>query len=164
MHSNDILKYGHYFWLDALKDVDESHCDDSGVCGVWSVKDIVAHMASQELLLVEILQWVLNNNSPTPMLERYRQMGPGFNDDEVDIRKGKSYSEVMDEYTAAQAKTAELIEQIPLETQRKTGLLAWYGEVYDLEDFLVYTYYAHKREHGAQINVFKDSLKQRAVS
>ena len=34
---------------------------------------------------------------------------------------------------------------------------------YSLDDFLVYSYYGHKGEHGAQINVFKDVLKQRAV-
>jgi hypothetical protein len=66
---------------------------------------------------------------------------------------------VLDEYLSAQAKTAELIETVPLDLRCKTGALTWYGAEYDLEDFLVYTYYGHKREHGAEINHFKSKLK-----
>ena len=29
------------------------------------------------------------------------------------------------------------------------------------DDFIVYSFYGHKREHMAQVNVFKDTLKQR---
>jgi hypothetical protein len=31
---------------------------------------------------------------------------------------------------------------------------------YSLDDYIVYSSYGHKREHGAQINVFKDTLKK----
>ena len=43
-------------------------------------------------------------------------------------------------------------------TRRQAGLIDWYGAEYDLEDFLIYSYYGHKREHSAQIEVFKDLL------
>jgi hypothetical protein len=39
------------------------------------------------------------------------------------------------------------------------GLLAWYGAEYDLEDVVAYSQYGHKREHGAQVNVYKDTVK-----
>ena len=93
------------------------------------------------------------------MLKKYGEMRGSWNDFEVDERKDKSYQEVLDEYLSAQAKTAELIETVPLELQRKTGALTWYGAEYDLEDFIAYTYYGHKREHGAEINHFKDKFK-----
>jgi hypothetical protein len=42
--------------------------------------------------------------------------------------------------------------------QPKPGTLPWYGPEYALDDFIVYSYYGHKREHSAQINVFRDQL------
>ena len=53
---------------------------------------------------------------------------------------------------------AELLAQIPYEGRRLNGTLPWYGEEYDLEDFIIYTFYGHKREHSAQIAAFRDQL------
>ena len=50
--------------------------------------------------------------------------------------------------------------RIPPDTWRQNGTLPWYGAEYSLDDFIVYTFYGHKREHTAQINVFKDTLKE----
>jgi hypothetical protein len=33
-----------------------------------------------------------------------------------------------------------------------------YGKEYALDDFVVYMYYGHKREHGAQVAGFHDRL------
>lgn len=41
---------------------------------------------------------------------------------------------------------------------RKVGALPCYGAEYDLEDFIVYSFYGHKREHCAQIAVYRDTL------
>ena len=41
---------------------------------------------------------------------------------------------------------------------RENGTLPWYGAEYSLDDFIVYTYYGHKREHAAQIAAFRDHL------
>jgi hypothetical protein len=54
----------------------------------------------------------------------------------------------------------ELAGRLPAESYHQTGLIPWYGAEYDLDDFLVYTYYGHKREHGAQIAVFRDQIKR----
>ena len=159
MHANDILKYGHYFFMNALEGIDEAHVNVGGVCGVWSVKDIVAHIGATELVLVDVVNWIKDDTTPIPMLKKYGEMRANWNDFEVNERKDKSYQEVLDEYLSAQAKTAELIESVPLDLRCKTGALTWYGAEYDLEDFLVYSYYGHKREHGAEINHFKSKLK-----
>jgi hypothetical protein len=51
-----------------------------------------------------------------------------------------------------------LIEQIPVESRRRPGILPWYGADYDLEDVIAYMYYGHKREHAAQIAAAKDRV------
>ncbi len=48
--------------------------------------------------------------------------------------------------------------KIPEGAWRQTGMLAWYGAEYDLEDYVVYTYYGHKREHCGQIQAFRNHL------
>ena len=58
----------------------------------------------------------------------------------------------------------DLIVRIPVETRHTNGVLPWYGAEYDLEDFIAYMYYGHKREHSAQIAVFKDKLEEEAAA
>jgi hypothetical protein len=65
---------------------------------------------------------------------------------------------VWSEYTATYRQTISLITQIPIARRRLNGLIAWYGLEYDLEDFIVYNFYGHKREHSSQIAVFRERL------
>jgi len=51
-----------------------------------------------------------------------------------------------------------MVAQLSSEMLCQNGTLPWYGEVYALDDFLVYAYYGHKREHSAQIAAFRDRL------
>ena len=157
MHANDMMKYGHLTVLGAIKDLDESKWEASGVCGVWSVKDIIAHLASYEIALIDILNSVLTGKS-TPYIERFINPDGKFNDEEVAKRSQKSVEQVLEEYKSAHAEAVDVLSRIPAEQFRQNGVLAWYGDAYDLEDFLVYTYYAHKREHSAQIAVYRDQL------
>lgn len=95
------------------------------------------------------------------MMDSLGKLGPTeFNDFHVAARKGQTKVETWVEYEAAFQKSHALFKQIPVELHHQSGLLAWYGEEYDLEDFLTYMYYGHKREHTAQINAFLDLLNQ----
>lgn len=159
MNADDILKYGHLLVLDTVNSIPESEWNTPDVCGWWSTRQIIAHLASYEELLVDILGQILGTGDTTPMLDIFFKLGPfGFNDETVPARDHQILPDLLAEYVRAYEKTTEMMGKIPIETRRQTGLLPWYGEVYDLEDFLVYTYYAHKREHCAQIGVFKDAL------
>ena len=46
MNAVDILKYGQQTVLHTLEEFPEAAVDTPGACGVWSVKDILAHLAS----------------------------------------------------------------------------------------------------------------------
>jgi len=163
MNASDVLKYGHRTVLQTIEGLAEADWETPGVCGVWSVKNIIAHLASYEHMLVEVLTSFLGGG-PTPYLDRMGQGPVLFNDDEVDRRKNKTVGETLAEYNDTQAQTMALVAQIPAETIRQTGALPWYGPEYALDDFIVYTYYGHKREHCAQIAVFRDLLAKRADS
>jgi hypothetical protein len=159
MQASAILKYGTSFFQGALDGVPEAEWSTPDVCGVWSVKDIVGHLASYENLLTEILTDFPN----VPPSVAQIMMDPyTWNDEMVASRRDKTRAEVLAEYNEGHARNMGLIAKVTPEVCREIGLLPWYGAEYSLDDFLVYSFYGHKREHGAQVNVFKDVLKQRA--
>jgi hypothetical protein len=157
MNTIDILKYGHQTVLTTFNQFPEAELNTPGACGVWSVKDIMAHLASYEHLLVEVLSGFLEGG-PTPYLEKWGTLGHQFNDDEVALRQEKSIADVLAEYNDTHAQVMALAPRIPPETYQQNGALPWYGAEYDLDDFIVYTFYGHKREHSAQIAAFRDQL------
>jgi hypothetical protein len=163
MNATDVLKYGHETVLNIIEDLPESEWETTGVCGVWSVKDIIAHLASFEYILVEVLGLFLGGGS-TPLLDRMIEEGDQFNDNWVAENKNKTGPEVLSEYCEAQARVMSLVVQLPAETLRQPGTLPAYGPEYALDDFIVYSYYGHKREHSAQIAVYRDRLAEEALS
>jgi hypothetical protein len=159
MNAADILKYGNATFLKSLEDLPEADSLTPGACGWWSVRDIVAHLASYEQMLLEVLSGFLGGG-PTPYLDRMAADYAGFNDKEVEARQGLSIQTALDEYRAAHAQAAGLVARIPVESFRQPGTLPWYGLEYALDDYLVYAFYGHKREHSAQVAVFRDHLKR----
>ena len=158
MNASDVLKYGDYTLKQTLKDFPEDSWETSGACGWWSVKNILAHLASYELMLIDVLNSLIDANAEIPVLMRMGAGPEAFNDDEVNARLNMNMDEVLEEYQNAHEKTLILIEKILVADRRTPGALAWYGDEYDLEDFIVYTFYGHKREHSAQIAAFRDLL------
>ncbi|MBK7219530.1 MAG: maleylpyruvate isomerase N-terminal domain-containing protein [Candidatus Promineofilum sp.] len=56
MHPVDVLSYGNATVLRAVSDLPAADWDTAGVCGWWSVREIVAHLASFEHILIEALE------------------------------------------------------------------------------------------------------------
>jgi hypothetical protein len=161
MNASDILMYGDGTLMGALGGVPQSEWEVGGVCGVWSVKEILAHMTIYEHMTAEVLsQFVEGEDGPTPYLSRMASNHAAFNDDTVAEYSERLGSEVLAEYRDTHQRVMNLIGQIPPETLRQVGTIPFYGEEYSLDDYLVYSQYGHKREHSAQINVFRDKLEQ----
>jgi hypothetical protein len=160
MNAHDVLKYGNLTLLKTIEGLPEADWMAGGVCGWWSVKDIVAHLTSFEHVLVEVLSFFLGGG-PTPTLDQYTSLnGDQFNQVQVSLRQDKSPAEVLSEYHDRQACTMTLVARIPPETLRLPGTIPWYGMEYSLDDFITYAYYGHKREHSAQIASFRDQIKR----
>jgi uncharacterized protein (TIGR03083 family) len=159
MHALDVLKYGNLTVLRAIRGLPEPDWHAPGVCGYWSVRDLIAHLASFEHMLVDVLA-VAGGGEYGPYLVEFLRSGQAFNDAQVPARSGLSVLETVAEYETVQARTMELAAALPPESFRATGFLPAYGAEYDLEDFIAYTFYGHKREHSAQIAVFRDSIKR----
>jgi DinB superfamily len=160
MNAVDILKYGQLTVLHTIDGFPDSAWETTGACGVWSVKDIIAHLASYEQVLIEVLSTFAGDGPDVsrPYLARFTEPGGQFNDTEVAVRREKPIKEVLGEFSDAHAQVMSMVRQIPPETLRQSGTLPWYGLEYALDDLLVYLYYGHKREHSAQIAAFRDQL------
>ena len=158
MNGNDIIKYGNLTVLGAIQDLPETEWDTPGVTGYWSVKNIISHLASFELMLGDLLI-NLQGGSDTPTLELFRSDPARFNDVQVDeMRAGLAPNDALDEYREAFDRSSSLFADLPEDQLRVNGIFPWYGEEYDLEDFVVYTFYGHKREHSAEINHFRNDV------
>jgi uncharacterized protein (TIGR03083 family) len=160
MNAADILKYGQLTVLQTLDGFPETEWETPGACGYWSVRDILAHLASYERVLIDILV-SFTTGGPTLALDTFIEQDRQFNDSEVDRRKGNSIQDVLAEFNDTHAQVMSLIAAISPEKLREVGTLPWYGTAYSLDDVLVYMYYGHKREHSAQIAAFRDILKHR---
>jgi hypothetical protein len=142
-----------------LDGLTEEQCLAGGVCGVWSVKEIIAHLASFEWLLVEVLRNCVEPGL-TPTLNLFTSMdGDSFNAVQVDLRKEKTAAEVVREYDEAADKVLDLVPRIEAGLLGQTGTIPWYGAEYSIEDLVVYQYYGHKREHMAQVAMYRDRLR-----
>ena len=98
----------------------------------------------------------------TPTLNAFVEPGGQFNDAEVARRQHMGHADVLAEYNATYERVAVLAALVPPDTLRLPGTLPWYGMEYALDDYIVYAFYGHKREHCAQIAVYRDRLKVRA--
>ena len=159
MNAVDLLKSGQQTVLQAIEGFPETCVNIPGACGAWSVKDVVAHLASYEHAIFEVFSTFANPHA-TPYLDKISSLGNQlFNDTEVGRRKEKSMQEILDELNDTHTQVLEVVAGIDPEKFRQSGTLLRYGMEYALDDYIVYAFYGHKREHSAQIAVFRDHLE-----
>lgn len=168
MNALEIMMYGQRTVFAELDHVPQEHWERGGVCGFWSVKNIIAHLTSHEHVLGEVLGQFAEPNRAgaarvaTPYLDEIRAGPAEFNDHQVEMRQHLSAAETLAGFERVHSETMRLLALVSPELLRRVGTIPWYGNEYALDDFIVYGYYGHKREHSAQIGVFKDLLAAEA--
>jgi hypothetical protein len=102
----------------------------------------------------------LDESTETPYFVQMAEVGMGrFNDLQADARKHHSVQAVLEEYITVHERALGLVKRMPVDTLREVGTIPWYGSEYSLDDWIVYGFYGHKREHSAQIDAFRDQRK-----
>jgi len=161
MHPVDVLKYGNQTVLRVVEGLPSADWTTAGVCGWWSVREIIAHLASFEHILSEALEIAGGaRDGYGPTLRAWFRNGQTFNDEQVAARAALSPEETLANYAATQAQTMALAAALPSQAWLQTGFLRAYGPEYDPQDFITYALYGHKREHAAQIAVYRDAIKR----
>lgn len=159
MSATQTLENSHLMVIQALDDLPEPMWDMPGVSGEWSAKDIVAHLTSSELLLIDALQTV-HGEKPSPYLLRWVNDLQAFNNEAIEARSYKTAQQVMNDYQDAQVRSTDALSSLPAELLEKKGTLAWYrsGEA-SIAD-LVEIFSRHAQQHCQQIVQFRASNKQ----
>ncbi|MGH2543465.1 MAG: DinB family protein, partial [Ardenticatenaceae bacterium] len=123
MNAIDILKYGHLTVLETIEGLPEERWLVPGVCGIWSVKEIIAHLASFEQLLVEVLDGFLGGGT-TPVLDQLLAIGDEeFNTTQVGQRTALTVAETLGEYNDAHQQVMSRAVELPGDTLRQDGTL-----------------------------------------
>jgi len=159
MSATQTLENNHLAVIQALDDLPEPMWDVPGVSGEWSAKDIVAHLTSCELLLIDAAQTV-HGEKPSPYLLRWANDQQAFNDETVGARRYQTAQQVMNEYNDAQVRSADAVASLSTDLVEKKGILNWYrsGEA-SLAD-LVEGFCQHAERHCQQIIQFRSANKQ----
>src|SRR6185369_9791475 len=97
MNPVDVLKYGHSFVTRTIDVLPFTEWETDGVCGVWSVKDIIGHLAYYEHLLTEVLTPFAGLDLEIKLLPQ--SANPDFNDVQAASRKHLTPTQVLAEYT-----------------------------------------------------------------
>ncbi len=153
MNAGDVLEQSHTLLTQAVDDLPEAAWDVPGVCGEWSVKDIVAHLASYERLLIDILQ-ALQGDEITPYVRSFLNDGETFNKVAVESRKYQTAQQVLNEYEEAQVQTTSLLAQISARKIEQPGTMPWWNQEMCLADE-INSLCAHTQQHTDQIIQFR---------
>ena len=159
MHLTDVLKYGNRTLLHTVEALPAADWTEPGVCGYWSVKEIIDHLDSFECFLSEVLEIAGGARvDHGPYLSEWLADGQAFNDAQVPARAALSPQQSLAEYQRNHARNVEYAASLTTQQSRRAGFLPAYGAEYDLEDFVAYSFYGPKREHSSQIAVFRDRI------
>ena len=159
MDAITIMFYGNRTFLQSIEGLETAHWETSNVCGIWSVKNIISHLAATEILFADVFGMFTGVNERS-MFDRYSATYETWNDDTVAERATMSASEALAEYNAAYEEKMARAHQLSPGLLAQAGTIPWYGDKYALDDYIVYGDYGHKREHAAQIMAFRDILKR----
>jgi hypothetical protein len=121
--------------------------------GVWTSKDLVGHLGAFEVRFAEVMAVFVDE---TPATNLRAEPPATFNDDQAAIRRNWPVEQVVAELRDAHRLTMDHAARIPAETWTAVGTIPWYGPQYSLDEMLVYTMYAHKREHSPQLEGILD--------
>ena len=157
LNTATMLENSNLLVIQTVDNLNEVAWDIPGACGEWSVKDIIAHLATYEQVMIDVLN-TFTGSEPTPYVLRWIQQHDDFNKAEVEARRYNTAQHVEDEYQDLQVQATSLLQQIPEETIQRKGTLDWYKPESSLADFIDMMY-KHTLEHCEQIKIFRESGK-----
>jgi len=142
----------------ALAQVREDRMDEPGVCGAWSVKDVLAHIAAWEELMVRCLREI--QDRAVPVLVPY-----GIPDDALDELNGqireenreKPLDQVLEEFQRSYGESVRAVEATPEEELLAVGRVEELGNE-PLWHMVAANTCWHYRDHGASLEAWQKGL------
>ena len=153
-----LLREAHVTFLDALDGLPESDWVQPNVCGAWSCRDTLAHLASYELLLIELLEQLPRPRTTMPLADLFCDDRTGFNSAEIVHRSTWPLDTIYAEYEKAHQLVCEHASSAHLFSEVTHRGLRRYGASY--ADLVLHIGYGHKLTHAAYIAAFRSRALQ----
>ncbi len=157
MNALNTLEHGHQTVMDAIAGLPNESWNVPALRNGWTVKDALAHLASLEYVLSDAL-YITFCHGASPMLNRWVRNRIKFERDGIEQRRYMTPDQVIADYQEAHFETLNLIVRIPPAQLQQPDLIPWYGDGYDLEDFIVQIIYGPKCELSAEILRFRHRI------
>ncbi len=163
MNALEALELGHQALMDAVQGLTPGDWEQQVTRDAWTVKDVVAHLASHEHVMIDVLHASFFQGI-SPMWSRWMQSASKFDREEVARRRSSSVANILNEYTEAHFETINLLIRVPAAAEEWVGLLPWYGVEYAVADFpfVIGSFYGHKLSHSAQITAARSRIAMSA--
>ncbi len=158
MNVAEQLENAHLLVIQTVDNLPELEWDTPIAENSWTVKDIIAHLASYEHILVDVFNAFLEESPATPYLAQYAEHHADFNQVQVGERSNHTAQQVIDEFEEMQAEATSLLARIPAERIEQKGTLSWYKDR-SLGDF-VSALSGHIQRHCDEITAFRNREKQ----
>jgi hypothetical protein len=160
MRTLDLIERGHQLVLSAVEGLSAADADVPGACGRWSIREIVAHLASYEALTVEVLAH-LDSDATGRLVTGWLDDRAAFNHFQLNRLGAHSLDRLLASYRAHHEVVLNDYLRIPDARLRRTRGLAWYGAHRPVYAFLIDIAYKHKRAHALQIVTHRRRLLDR---
>ncbi len=148
-------------WEQLLLQVGPARMNLPGASGDWSVKDVVAHLATWESRPVAWLIAVQAGVWPTPPEWPVNLNEAQLNDWIYRANRGRSTEDVLEESQQISGRLAELIKATPEDMLLSPGRFEWLRDS-SLADSIGGNSYEHYREHGDLVRRWLGTLQATA--
>lgn len=159
MSATETLENSHLLVIQTLDDLPEAMWDMPGVSGDWSAKDIVAHLTSYELLLIDVLQAAQQGVQPSPYVLRWVSSQETFNTEAVEARRYHTAQQVMNEYQDAQVRVSSVLATLTPELLNRKDTMPWFRSGETSVADLIERLGKHIQQHCEQIEQFRSANK-----
>jgi hypothetical protein len=149
----EALRNGRAAWEAALSEVGEGQMEESGAEGVWTVKDVIAHVAWFEREMVEMLRRrSLEASSDLWMRPAHERNAAIF-----EQNRDRSLQEVLAESRETFPELVREAEGLSDEELNDPGRFACMPEDWVPWKLIAENSYEHYRDHGASLRAWLDS-------
>ncbi len=149
-----LLNSSHIILLNTLDGMQTSEWEHPNICGSWSGRNVLAHLGSFELMMVELLKLGRVEDGEAGRLDQFVLDRHGFNSAEIKHRHSWTLAAIYCEYEQAHEQVKQLATPIVLAGPTPHHGLRRYGS--SMAESLITLGYGHKLAHAAQIAAFRD--------
>ena len=149
----NVLESSREGFLEAIEGLSEDQLTHSGVCGEWSIKDVLAHLLMWEAETIKLLFQVGQGKVPTTI--HHRSVSDDVqNELWYQQTKNRPLQAVLDDFHAIRTQTIRQVQAISEDRLNNSTLFPWLkGKT--LTILILRSIPEHDHEHRAQIEAWR---------